>query len=70
MLRLLMQQDKTVFYEARTAKARAHDGGANAGSTGYEVWKWMGVASVSNPGLIPVMRDPTTWRLVDPAKAA
>ena len=40
------------------------------GSTGYEVWKWMGVASVSNPGLIPVMRDPTTWRLVDPAKAA
>ena len=35
MLRLLMQQDKTVFYQARKAKAlyafvsRAHDGGAN-----------------------------------------
>ena len=40
-----------------------------AGSTGYEVWKWMGVASVSNPG-IPVMSDPTAWRLVDSAKAA
>ena len=77
LLWLLMQRGETVFYEARKEKAlyafapcTAHDGGATIGSAGYEVWMWVGSDYGPNAGLIPAMSDPTTWRLVDPAKAA